>query len=295
MLTLSDLLSEVYAETGLNRGSKDRIISRLNDLYLQVCGEKDWKWLEYTHSITTVSDTSAYDLNIENLQVKSVWLEETATLKHVPMREIINPVEWDTIFNYYNSGTSDHPYLYHIREGKLNIYPKSSTADYTIKVLCLVNPTVMEIEDYFTGSIAVTNGDATVTSSGTAWSSSVKGGSYIKIKRSWYKVSSVTSDTALELTQVYQGTTESGITDYKIGDAPILPKNFHSILWKMFCEEYYTKNTNATKKAFYERMVVKQRIGLDKLSGSQTTSNIWDNNPTQTEYYGVDPYTVYSD
>ena len=131
--------------------------------------------------------------------------------------------------------------------------------------------------------------------SGTAWLANIKSGSKIKIERTWYEISSVTNNTTLVLAKAYQGSTKSGITDYKIGDAPILPDNYHSILWKMFCEEYFAKNPSGRKHEVYEKLVAKMRLGLEKVSSSESSTNIWDNNPTLTEYYGRDPYIVYPD
>ncbi len=293
LLTLTDLINEAKRETGLGTSSHAMITARLNDYQSQICGEQDWKWLEKLFSITTVANQESYDLDIQNLDIKSVWMEISDSDKHVPMREVVNPTEWDTINNFYSNSTSDYPYLFHVRLGKLYIYPKVSTAGYTIKVLCTVNPVAMETEDYSTGSIAVTNGDETVTGTGTAWTTYVKAGCKIKINRKWYEVASVTDNTHLELTKKYQGTTESGITTYKTGDAPVLPENYHSILWKMFCEEYYAKNPSGRKADAYSTMVMKARLGLDEVSSAETTTDIWDNDPSTDYYYGLDPYRVY--
>ena len=74
---------------------------------------------------------------------------------------------------------------------------------------------------YITGTADVTNGDATVTGSGTTWTTNVKSGDKIhfgsnaqkSLTATWYTVDSVTSDTELELTAVYAGTTDTGL-DY---------------------------------------------------------------------------------
>lgn len=72
--------------------------------------------------------------------------------------------------------------------------------------------------NYTTGTISVTNGDATVTGSGTAWNTSTNAevGEYINLPDGkWYKIISIASDTSLEIEVDYQGPTASG-QDYTI-------------------------------------------------------------------------------
>lgn len=67
--------------------------------------------------------------------------------------------------------------------------------------------------NYTTGTISVTNGDATVTGSGTSWNTSTNAevGEYIKLPDGkWYKIISIASDTSLEVEIEYQGSTSSG-------------------------------------------------------------------------------------
>lgn len=72
--------------------------------------------------------------------------------------------------------------------------------------------------NYSTGTISVTNGDATVTGSGTSWSTATNAiaGQYIKLPDGkWYKIASIASNTSLEIELSdanggYQGSTLSG-------------------------------------------------------------------------------------
>lgn len=72
--------------------------------------------------------------------------------------------------------------------------------------------------NYTTGTISVTNGDATVTGSGTTWTTATNAavGEYIKLPDSkWYKIATITDDTHLEIEITdanggYQGSTLSG-------------------------------------------------------------------------------------
>jgi len=135
----------------------------------------------------------------------------------------------------------------------------------------------METEDYSTGSIAVTNGDETVTGTGTLFTTYLKAGNKVQINGKWYAIASITDATHFELTKKYQGVTQSGITDYKAADVPIIPEDFQSWLWKRYCEEFYTKNKDTDKRAIYQQMRLEAFDNLKRFSSSNSTSNVWKN------------------
>lgn len=64
---------------------------------------------------------------------------------------------------------------------------------------------------YTTGTVTLTNASNTVTGSGTAWTSSMKGQKFYD-GLYYYKIASVASATSLILTQPYQGTTTAGVS-----------------------------------------------------------------------------------
>lgn len=69
--------------------------------------------------------------------------------------------------------------------------------------------------NYSTGTITVTNGDATITGSSTVWNTvtNAEVGEYIKLPDGkWYKIASIASDTSLEIEVNYQGSTLAGQT-----------------------------------------------------------------------------------
>lgn len=66
------------------------------------------------------------------------------------------------------------------------------------------------------GTVSITNGDATVSGVSTEFSTDgVSSGDYIYLNGVEYTVDSVTNDTSLELTEVYRGASDSGLS-YKI-------------------------------------------------------------------------------
>ena len=69
---------------------------------------------------------------------------------------------------------------------------------------------------YTTGTISATNGDATITGSGTTWTSAMAG-RYILVDGFYYEIDSVTDTTHLELTYAFDGSNQSG-AGYAIAD-----------------------------------------------------------------------------
>lgn len=71
---------------------------------------------------------------------------------------------------------------------------------------------------YDTGTVSVTNGSATVTGSGTTWTTNVKAGDQLhvgaanqnSVSAAWVTVSSIVSDTEITLSVAYAGATASG-------------------------------------------------------------------------------------
>lgn len=64
-------------------------------------------------------------------------------------------------------------------------------------------------DEYTTGTIAATNGDATITGTGTTWTAAMVG-RYILVDGFWYLIASFTSTTSLEISEAFGGTTFTG-------------------------------------------------------------------------------------
>lgn len=72
---------------------------------------------------------------------------------------------------------------------------------------------------YSTGTVDVTVGDATVSGTGTAWSSNLAAGDRINIGESGFRrIASITSDTELELDSAWTGDTDTAVTYEAVTD-----------------------------------------------------------------------------
>jgi hypothetical protein len=106
----------------------------------------------------------------------------------------------------------------------LKVYPY----EYVIKIAPMV--------DYNTGSVAVTQGNATITGTGTAWTASMVG-QYFRVDSNgignsskWYRILTFTSTTSLDLETVFEEDTET-LLDYHISSSPVaFPSEFHEFI-----------------------------------------------------------------
>ena len=99
---------------------------------------------------------------------------------------------------------------------------------------------------YRTGTVTLTNGDATVTGVGTSWLSNLSVGDiFIRIGDSVpYFVGSITNDTSLELTAPYVGVTGSGVSYAVTTD--FTPNSALGLLSPTDLETAITFNANMT-------------------------------------------------
>jgi hypothetical protein len=71
------------------------------------------------------------------------------------------------------------------------------------------------------GTVSATQGSASVTGSGTLFSSQLKPGDFVVIRGQSYRILTITSDTAMEITPEYKGTTITGTIMSKTTDTKV--------------------------------------------------------------------------
>jgi len=153
----------------------------------------DWPFLESSFTTTLVASQQFYDLPYDIDKLKAVTVNNGNVI-YTP-DEIISREEWDRL-NTNTTVTSNIPEYYFIYAGRIGFWPTPSTASTT----------------YSTGTIALTSGSATVTGSGTTFTSSMDG-SYLRVPNGdIYLIDAFVSTTELTLNRVYDGATFTGGT-----------------------------------------------------------------------------------
>ena len=171
----------------------------------------------------TVASQQYYSVPPDLASIESITVE-IGSVKY-PLQTVDSQESWNNLNELTYSG-SIIPQFYFNRGSDFGIWPIPSTADYPITLNYIYFPKDMTAEDYNTGTITATHDDATVTGSGTTFTSSMVGQWFKAPDGMWYKILTYSSATSLELESAYQGTTTAGAS-YIIGDSPDLPIETH--------------------------------------------------------------------
>jgi len=216
---------------------------------------------ETSKTITTVSGQQKYDFPYNYSTLKDLTVT-VGQLKWTP-NVILTRMQWDQVnFLPYSS---DIPQYFFIYNGKVEIFPIPSTTGNTITFNYKFRVPDLSITSYTTGTVAVTNGSATVTGTGTSWltqflpsaGSVLDQNLWIRIPHpagdnNWYQILSIESNTSLTLVQAYNGLSTTGAT-YTIGQTPSILEDFHDlIVFKSLTTYFSTIQQNSAKLAEFK-------------------------------------------
>ena len=158
-----------------------------------------------------------------------------------PLTTIYSQKQWDTL-NALQIQPTAIPQFIFPRRDDFGIWPIPQGV-YTMTFNRHIRMRNLSNEDYTTGTVTMTNGDATVTGSGTTFTKTMEGRWLVITSDAdgygyWYRISTYTSATALELENVWEGAT-AGTLNYKICDCPEIPEEGHIILVDGVTADYY--------------------------------------------------------
>lgn len=248
---------------------------------------------EFTDTALTVAQRQFYPTPANFSKMKTVTIT-IGNLKWTPT-EVLTRRDWDrlNVFPYY----SDIPVNYFIyNNNTVGIWPIPSTAGNTITYNYKIRVPEMTFADYTTGSITVTSASSSVAGAGTTWAtnflpgfgSAVNLNLYLqptppKGDNNWYQIASMSSDTALILSNVYQSanTTQSSVS-YTIGQMPLLLEDFHDLLvYRPLIIYFSSVKPDQMKAKQFRELYAEGEEKLSEYSGtrsvnvnlSRTTSN----------------------
>lgn len=169
-----------------------------------------------------------------------------------PLTPIHSQHQWD-VLNAIQIQPSAIPQFIFIRRNDFGIWPIPQDA-YTITFNHFIRDRSLLVEDYTTGTVTVTNGDATITGDSTTWTAAMVG-RWFEITDTtnvdygwWYRISSFTNTTSIELENTWQGTTNATLT-YRIAQTPEIPEEGHIMLSDGVTADYYAGMRSDIEKA----------------------------------------------
>jgi hypothetical protein len=225
-----------------------------------------WWWLESVPTVLTGASQQAYQVPAKLRKLMDLYVQvgSGATAVIYTPFPVYDADKWKWILAS-RMAESDIP-LFYYRQGNNQVLlaPSSSSAGNTIFMRGRLNTIDLSIADYTAGTIvSVTNGDETVTGSGTTWNASMVG-RFIKIDDSdaansgdnrWYEIASVTDTTHLELVKPYNGTTIAAASlTYTIGQMSLIPEAYDVAPLYRASAIYWQNESDLNKSNMYWRM-----------------------------------------
>lgn len=238
----------------------------------KACSALPFDFLYDSDTDTTVASQQYYYFPWNYKKLKTVNIT-VGTQKYTP-KEAPNRVFWDKL-NQSGSTTSDTPEWYFIENNRIGFYPIPATADNTITFNFRKRTVLISAEDYTTGTITLTNGSATVTGSGTTFTSAMVG-RWIKLDDydEWYEISAFVSTTELTLRQAYQGITSAGAS-YTIGEVGPLPEDYQMIPIHYAVAVYWgNQGNNSNKYELHKSLFEEGMLELIKDYGSKSDNPV---------------------
>jgi hypothetical protein len=237
MITLGYLLKQYIDNTRDDSGENtQRGIDKINAIQKMLCSSSNYHWLEDLYTVDTIAATGTFALPKDYR--KMITVSQTYGTREYPITELPDPKAFNKLFYLSVIQSAFVAQYYHLRGSNLLIFPFCSTSTDHIKMWYLKNPISMTQLDYNEGTISLTTATSAVTGVGTYWLANVVVGSSIILNDIAYKITAVTSDTQLTISQLFQGATLT-TQPYSIGDVPTIPEPFTDILWIGAAREYW--------------------------------------------------------
>lgn len=253
-LTYTDIFNEYTKGIGRSSTSDTSIISsfqlNLAQRYQLILAELQ----NYTTS-TQITDTTVAGTQYYSYPVGQVNLEDvvvTVGTFQYPMTVINSQHNWD-VLNAIQIQASAIPQFIFPRRDDYGIWPIPQGA-YPITFNYHTRDRDLTVADYTTGTVSLTNGSATLTGSGTTFTTAMIGRWFTmndvtkQDQGYWYRITGFTSTTAMTLSRTYMGTTVSGAT-YRIGQVPEIPDEGHILLVDGTLADYYSSLRNDANTA----------------------------------------------
>ena len=243
-LTYTDILNQHLRNIGKAGSTDTTIISdfqySLGQRYQMVFGTIG----SYVNQQTLTTDTVAnqqyyyYPVGIVNIDAAMV----TVGSIDYPVTPIYDQGMWNWI-NAIPFQPSTFPKFVFSRQNDFGIWPIPQAA-YTLTLNAFMRDRNLLVADYTDGTIAVTAGSATITGTGTTFTTAMVGRWFtitdttVPGQGYWYRVKTFVSTTSLVLETFWAGSTASGST-YRIGETPEIPEEGHVLLAAGTAADYY--------------------------------------------------------
>ena len=229
----SDTTINTFLENWINRG------------YKFVQAELDNYTTHVVRTASTVASQQFYHKPPDVVTIESIAI--TINSIDYVLEPLGSTRHWDELNAVTFSGTAI-PTVFFQRRDDFGVWPIPQDA-YTMTMSFIPRFRDMSIDDFTTGTVTVTNGDATLTHSATGFTAAMVGRWFKTTDDGqWYRVASFTDTANMELENVFQSTTAAG-ANFTIGESPEIPEELHEILAYRAAQMYFMQKRNDLKSA----------------------------------------------
>jgi hypothetical protein len=252
MITYSDWLSHFRRFTGLTQTEALNIgttwLNQGRVIVIKSLNEyiTEQKWLA-----NTVAGQADYALPVRGYKVSNIAVLVGGTIKYSP-KEITDPLVWNRI-TVVTTPQSTFPDVYFVDKDRLSLFPVPAASGNQIQAIFTMDEPDLTQIDVTAGTIALTNGSATVTGTTTNFLPSYVGWSMLLPDGNWYNVQSVASATSLTLTKLYEGSTTASAT-YRLGQISIIPDEGQLLPVYYASMQHYTSVGDLSRKSQFEEL-----------------------------------------
>lgn len=279
MLTWDDAIT--LMQKGAGTTDEDTVLKLLaNQGYKKVLAEFGRPDTEKTKTASTVAQQQAYTMPFDVLRIHTVKVT-VSDVSYFPQEE-----QSQDYWNRLNATPqySDIPTRFFINKNfgvggqELLLWPIPSTSDNTISIIFESTDRDMTATETTGGTVAVVQNSATVTGTGTSFTQ-VHVGRYFKITGIapgdglWYRIRSVESATSLTLENVYEGTSQSGLSGgiYTIRQMFALPEEMQIIPLYYALWHFFAFKQNLQQELKYQKLYAEELQAAQDRYGKRTS------------------------
>lgn len=257
-LSYSQLFQDFLANTGLS--SSTAVIAFFNRALQTryqdaLSAFSNWH-NQQTQSTTTIIGQQYYSYPPGVINVESATLQQGTIV--YPIKVVNSQEEWNYINQYPNTNTIIPQFIFP-RQYDFGVWPVPNSEETLVLNFIYTTPP-LNIADYTTGTVSVTNASRSVTSTAATFTNAMIGRYFVLTDSNgypfdyWYRITGVNTGTnVLTLQSYYEGLTASA-QNYIVGQVPELPDEAGILLSWGVTADWFASRGDTTKAAQFNNM-----------------------------------------
>jgi hypothetical protein len=265
MLSFTDLTNKaVRLSRDTSSGTLTQLQQDINQGY-QLFNAKLSRYFSRKQQFTDLIDgQQIYQTPVDCVRVIGMTATtSTGSSYQPPIKEIRSEFEWRQINAPTNYSSSWISYYFMIGNDEVALWPIPS-ADVTngLRFYYQVQDPFLSVEDIVSSELSptqtctITNGSATVTSTGTTFTAQLKG-LWFQLtgvtNTTWYEIVDVPTSSTLTLKSAFVGISGAS-QNFRIGQMPIIPQEYHDALVHYALWLFFSGKSNEERAGFHKKI-----------------------------------------